>query len=194
MGGARRAVSLDLRGRWPTPDEGEDGFTLVELMTVLLILAILLSIALPVFLGTTAAAQDRSAQSDLTNAVVAAKSIYYNANGSYPSTAQVVSGMSASEPEFTFTAGATPSGQTNQITIGTYAGKAVVLGIWSKSDRCWWAIDNPNATAITAGPMTIPPGTSYNESAADPDQTSCDVTSVSSFVADTWPLSYPAPQ
>ena len=41
-------------------DIGEDaGFTLIELMVVLLILAILLAIAIPTFLGVTGGANDR---------------------------------------------------------------------------------------------------------------------------------------
>ncbi len=51
-------------------DLGEDaGFTLIELMVVLLILAILLAIAIPTFLGVTGGANDRAAQSNLNTAL-----------------------------------------------------------------------------------------------------------------------------
>ena len=53
----------------------EDGFTLIELMVVVLIIAILLAIAIPTFLGAQDRARDRGAQSDLRNAVTAAKTI-----------------------------------------------------------------------------------------------------------------------
>ena len=43
----------------------DSGFTLIELMVVLLILAILLAIAIPTFLGTTKTANDRAVQSNL---------------------------------------------------------------------------------------------------------------------------------
>ena len=52
------------------------GFTLIELMVVLLILAILLAIAIPTFLGVTKSANDRAAQSNLNTALVNAKSIF----------------------------------------------------------------------------------------------------------------------
>lgn len=54
----------------------EKGFTLIELMVVVLIIAILLAIAIPTFLGLRTRAQDRAAQSDLRNGLVAAKAFY----------------------------------------------------------------------------------------------------------------------
>jgi type IV pilus assembly protein PilA len=51
----------------------EDGFTLIELMVVVLIIAILIAIAIPTFLGAQDRARDRGAQSDLRNALTAAK-------------------------------------------------------------------------------------------------------------------------
>ncbi|HEV3475129.1 MAG TPA: prepilin-type N-terminal cleavage/methylation domain-containing protein [Actinomycetota bacterium] len=54
----------------------QDGFTLIELMVVVLIIAILIAIAIPTFLGLRARAQDRSAMSDLRNGFIAVKAFY----------------------------------------------------------------------------------------------------------------------
>lgn len=62
--------------------EAEDGFTLIELMVVVLIIAILIAIAIPTFLGARERAQDRAAQSDLRNGLTAEKT-FYTDNQSY---------------------------------------------------------------------------------------------------------------
>src|SRR5262249_22420769 len=54
----------------------EAGFTLLELMMVVLIIGILIAVLIPVFLGANNRAKDRAVQSNLSTAITAAKGVY----------------------------------------------------------------------------------------------------------------------
>jgi type IV pilus assembly protein PilA len=75
-GRVRRA--LDRRGEDP-----EQGFTLIELPVVVVIIGILISIAIPLYLNYENGAKNKSAASDLRGAISAIEQCYSN-NGSYP--------------------------------------------------------------------------------------------------------------
>ena len=84
----------------------EEGFTLVELMVVVLIIAILIAIAIPTFLGARERAQDRAAQSNLRNALTAEK-VFYVDEESYATEATDADGdltadLTQIEPSLTF--------------------------------------------------------------------------------------------
>jgi type IV pilus assembly protein PilA len=67
-----------------TTSEREGGFTLIELLVVLIIIAVLLAIAIPSYLGFKSRAELRTAQSNVRAAIPAVEAYYSDsATGSY---------------------------------------------------------------------------------------------------------------
>ena len=126
--------------------DGEEGFTLIELMVVVLIIAILLAIAIPTFLGARKRAQDRAAQSSLRNALTAAKTIYTD-NQSY--TAATVAELKNTEPSLTFVAGATGSADAKTVAVDTSAASQFIGAVLSASGKCFYLQDVVSTTGGT---------------------------------------------
>jgi type IV pilus assembly protein PilA len=135
----------------------EAGFTLIELMVVLLIIAILLAIAIPTFLGVTSSANDRAAQSNLTNGLTEATAQYQSAGQTFSGVSAL---LSASAPEYTWSAGASTgacgTGSPNCISVypvdvaSSTDQQGVILAAMSKTGTCWWVAQLQATPAVVA--------------------------------------------
>jgi type IV pilus assembly protein PilA len=139
--------------------EEEQGFTLIELMVVLLIVAILLAIAIPTFLGVSGSANDRAAQSNLSTAVTEAKAMF-EPNQSYATVYLAAATLTTSAPEFSWVqsgacTAASPAHCVSEYPVDVISpdgGRGVILATLSKSGICWYAVDLeafPTTTAFT---------------------------------------------
>jgi len=121
----------------------DEGFTLVELMVVVLIIAILMAIAIPTFLGARQKAQDRAAQSDLRNGLMAAK-VFYVDGETYLSTniAGTITAYEALEPSIDF--GTLAQASTSVVGVSVATASTVVL-VKESSSGTWFCIADDTA-------------------------------------------------
>ena len=144
-------------------DMGEDaGFTLIELMVVLLILAILLAIAIPTFLGVTGGANDRATQTNLNTGITALKTQATQNSQSYGAGTAFIPAatMSKNEPALTWldsltvaqntTAVAAPvttatAGNSVSFSVSPDGNGVVEVGFakgGTTANSCWYIVDN----------------------------------------------------
>jgi len=132
-----------------------------------LIIAILIAIAIPTFLGARTRAQDRAAQSNLRNALTAEKSYYTDAQAYTADTAS----LKGIEPSLTYSAASAPS-TNNHIYVDTATAGTVVLAAKSASGTCFYLKDVATGTGS---------GTTYGRSSSCPAPTATAVT-----FSDSW--------
>jgi type IV pilus assembly protein PilA len=217
-----KSMLTHLRETSMRESEGEEvaeaGFTLIELMVVLLIIAILLAIAIPTFLGVANSAGDRAAQSNLTNALTEAKALYQNAATYSPANTAMTTGtFSSSAPEFSWTTGgcaATPSNCVSEQVVDAGSitdGQGIILATYSsKTQSCWYAVDletKPTAlssdtgVAFINGTTDVPTtpattwtaGVFYAQKKSAVTSTTCNANWAATRPAFAWGLSYASP-
>ncbi len=146
------------RSSGPTEGEGEEaGFTLIELMVVLLIMAILIAIAIPTFLGVTSSAKNRAAQSNLRNALTAVQS-YEAGNQTYSGLNITV--LSSREPSLSWVSGPVTKG-SNQVSLEVGSGGNTVILAAEASDGVCYGILTFNGSASKSSLGSIPNAGTY---------------------------------
>lgn len=122
----------------------EKGFTLIELMVVVLIVAILLAVAIPTFLGARERANARAAQSNLRNVLTNELTFFADDQAFTDNPAD----LTAMDPSIRYASpnGTPPATEVPPAGEGVYVaviqtnvpGDTVLLGARTPDGRCFW--------------------------------------------------------
>jgi type IV pilus assembly protein PilA len=151
----------------------DSGFTLIEMMVVLVILGILVLIAVPTFLGVKASAVGTAVQADLHNGLIASEAVY-TASQNFPTKAttpgadagqgnpkSLQSLLHAKDPTLTYLPSIkslAPWAGSNVLSAEPFDASTAVYAAEDQSEGCWGVADNEGPALPTSG---IPAGVSY---------------------------------
>ena len=170
----------------------EEGFTLIELMVVLLIMGILMAIAIPTFLGVTGSAKDKGAQSDAVNADTVAK-VYYENNQSY--TGLTIGYLASASHSIKYDGCAASSseaaGNAVDVCVGT-GGNSLEFASYSPTGICWYLVDSQNASGKSSFGTSSGTWYGYSTVTGSPSTDACPETTSAAGPTSGWQNAWPA--
>ncbi|HWW52480.1 MAG TPA: type II secretion system protein [Acidimicrobiales bacterium] len=135
------------RGQSPPP---EDGFTLIEVMLVIVVIGILIATSMPSFLSARQTSQDRGAQADLRHALEAANTAYIDQQdfGTFTYTT-----LAAVEPGLRFNDQTSGSRGTVGVTTGSCDSPGgplpcLALAESASDGSCWYVVQSNDAAPL----------------------------------------------
>jgi type IV pilus assembly protein PilA len=120
----------------------EAGFTLIELMMVVLIIAILIAVLVPTFLGARDRANDRAMQTSLRNALTASKAVYVDGQNY---TVATPARLNAEGIPVKFVDGVTAPADQNEVSVDAVSADYIVISGQSKTGTCFFTSDDAAA-------------------------------------------------
>ncbi len=126
----------------------QQGFTIVELLVVIVVIAILVALTLPNLFGLQRRARDDARKNDLKN-IQQALETYFNDNSAYPSGDMAAAGTVLAGGDYIASIPSDPQGDAYTYTPGSCTGSAC------QSYTLAADLENDNDPAATSGVYTI---------------------------------------